>query len=426
MALAWPSLRAATQAWEGGAGRTALAGGPQDHAPARQLFTSQWAQARARRTRTELAPLKTTVVTAEGEERPAIEPYTPPSLNVPALATILQRPALVVTRPIEWGTVLLGFEQANRYSIYDEQGVLVAHLLEEEGGIGRAVGRQLLRTRRPFTATVLNAEGTEILFRMRRPFYFINSSMFVEDGSGNIIGEVQQRWHLWRRNYDLYIDRRQFSAIEGALLAWDFELKDEQGKTLALIDRNFQGFGKELFTDAGRYAIHFGNSPVEAAQQLSTAIHAQHPERPAPPVTALARFSTDMQVIPTSTGNQLVVHRPLFLPERMVALAAAISIDYDFFSRHSTSGGGFLSPFMVPPILPYPVETGSGGDPGDAAEAPGAGPADAAEGPGASPPAAGEVSSGPEADDSEPESSDDGWLSGLSDFFGDDGDGDGW
>lgn len=29
--------------------------------------------------------------------------------------------------------------------------------------------------------------------------------MFVEDGSGNIIGEVQQRWHLWRRNYDLYI-----------------------------------------------------------------------------------------------------------------------------------------------------------------------------------------------------------------------------
>lgn len=36
-------------------------------------------------------------------------------------------------------------------------------------------------------------------------------------------------------------DRRQFSAIEGALLAWDFELKDEQGKTLALIDRNFQG-----------------------------------------------------------------------------------------------------------------------------------------------------------------------------------------
>lgn len=48
-----------------------------------------------------------------------------------------------------------------------------------------------------------------------------------------------------------------------------------------------------------------------------------------------------------------MVHRPLELSERMVALAAAISIDYDFFSRHSY-GGGALSPFIVPPVVPYP------------------------------------------------------------------------
>jgi len=37
---------------------------------------------------------------------------------------------------------------------------------------------------------------------------------------------------------------------------------------LALIDRNFQGFGKELFTDAGKYVIHFGSQPTEAAEQV--------------------------------------------------------------------------------------------------------------------------------------------------------------
>ena len=117
-------------------------------------------------------------------------------------------------------------------------------------------------------------------------------------------------------------------------------------------------------------------------------------------------------------GNQLVVHRPLHLDERMVALAAAISIDYgeaarclwcieglhstaiaidvisgccappstihpppcihpscdsptnhswcvpahhaaDFFSRHSY-GGGFLSPFMPVPVIPYPVPVPAG------------------------------------------------------------------
>lgn len=40
---------------------------------------------------------------------------------------------------------------------------------------------------------------------------------------------------------------------------------------LALIDRNFQGFGKELFTDAGKYVIHFGSPPAEAAEQVCTA-----------------------------------------------------------------------------------------------------------------------------------------------------------
>jgi hypothetical protein len=43
-----------------------------------------------------------------------------------------------------------------------------------------------------------------------------------------------------RRNYDLYIGKKQFAAISGTFLAWEFELKDETGGTLALIDRNFQ------------------------------------------------------------------------------------------------------------------------------------------------------------------------------------------
>lgn len=35
---------------------------------------------------------------------------------------------------------------------------------------------------------------------------------------------------------------------------------------------NFQGFGKELFTDAGKYVVHFGSSPTEAAEQVATAV----------------------------------------------------------------------------------------------------------------------------------------------------------
>ncbi|KAL3131136.1 hypothetical protein ABBQ38_000441 [Trebouxia sp. C0009 RCD-2024] len=308
---------------------------------------------------------------------------------------VVGHPALVITRNVEWGTVIFGFEQANKYTIYDQEGNVVALLAEELGSFGKEVGRQLLRTRRPFTATVFSPDGSQIIFKVRRPFYFINSSIFVEDGEGNTIGEVQQRWHLWQRNYDLYIDRKQYATINSGLWAWEFLLKDKDGGPLALIDRNFQGFGKELFTDAGKYVIHFGDKPNEAASQATKTIQAAHPDKPAPAVTAVAKYrNPDMHIIATSTADQLVVQRPLVLSERMVALAAAVSVDYDYFSQHS-HGSGWFAPMMFPPV-PYPsgggaeggVEGAEGGEAGSGEAVPGdAGAAGASSG--AAPAAAG-------------------------------------
>lgn len=59
-----------------------------------------------------------------------------------------------------------------------------------------------------------------------------------------------------------------------------------------------------------------------------------------------------------------VVQRPLMLSERMVALAAAVSVDYDYFSQHS-HGSGWFAPMMFPPV-PYPSGGGAeGGAEGD-------------------------------------------------------------
>ena len=80
-----------------------------------------------------------------------------------------------------------------------------------------------------FLATLVMSAGSQVIFKVRRPFYFINSSIFVEDGEGSTIGEVQQRWHLWQRNYDLYIDRKQYATINSGLWAWEFLLKDKDG-----------------------------------------------------------------------------------------------------------------------------------------------------------------------------------------------------
>jgi hypothetical protein len=57
------------------------------------------------------------------------------------------------------------------------------------------------------------------------------------------------------------------------------------------------------------------------------------------------------------TALQPQVSRVLSVKERAIALAAAISVDYDFFSQHSSGFGGLPIPFM----LPFPGFGGGGG-----------------------------------------------------------------
>jgi hypothetical protein len=59
------------------------------------------------------------------------------------------------------GTVILGFEQATKYTVYDQDGNVVALIAEEISGIGNEIQRQLLRTRRSFKSTVLSADGKQ-------------------------------------------------------------------------------------------------------------------------------------------------------------------------------------------------------------------------------------------------------------------------
>jgi uncharacterized protein YxjI len=308
-----------------------------------------------------------------------VDPGSLPQNDALAVARAVAHPALIVTRAIEWGTVVLGFEQANKYTVYDQDGQIVALIAEDETGLGNAVGRQVLRTRRAFTATVLSPQDGSVIFRVRRPAYLVSSTTYVETGDGTPIGEVRQRWHPLRRNFDLYVASRQYARISGPLLAWEFQLTDDSGRTLALIDRNFQGFAKELFTDAGKYVVHFGLGADESAEVATRTLRERSgrrdfgavqplqitgasPSSSATATTAATTPPTDaVAVIPQVTGGQLAVARPLALDERMVALAAAVAIDFAFFSQHSHTSGMFAPPLLFP--MPLPGGGGVGGGP---------------------------------------------------------------
>ncbi|XP_026406397.1 altered inheritance rate of mitochondria protein 25-like isoform X1 [Papaver somniferum] len=226
------------------------------------------------------------------------------------VAPLLARSNLLITRDIEWANLVLGFEQENRYAIVDASypQAPVGFIREQS----HLIARQILRTRRPFVACVTDAMGNEV-FKVRRPFWWITSTIYVEI-DGKEIGVVHRRWHLWRRVYDLYLGNTQFAVVENpGFWFWTFTLKDINGKVLAEIDRDWRGLGFELFTDAGQYVIRFGRG--DAVSKIGAAAAIQ----------------------------DLEVERPLTLSERAVAVALAVSLDNDYFSRH----GGWGIPFVA-------------------------------------------------------------------------------
>ncbi|CAN0885207.1 Altered inheritance rate of mitochondria protein 25 [Linum grandiflorum] len=228
----------------------------------------------------------------------------PTSLEEAQVAPLLARSNLLITRDIEWANLVLGFEQENRYAVLD-----VCHPQAPVGFIreqSNMLARQFLRTRRPFVALITDAMGNE-LFRVRRPYWWITSSIYAEI-NGKEVGVVHRRWHLWRRIYDLYLGDKQFAIVENpGLWYWTFTLKDIEGKVVAQIDRNWRGFGFEILTDAGQYVIRFGSQETEHSSLI----------------------------------EELEVARPLSLTERAITVALAISLDNDYFSRH----GGWGVPF---------------------------------------------------------------------------------
>ncbi|KAJ5573851.1 uncharacterized protein N7459_008278 [Penicillium hispanicum] len=311
--------------------------------------------------------------------------------NHPAM-NILANSGLVVQRQLEMMNVMIGFEQANKYVIMDAQGNHIGYMAEQEKGIANAMARQWFRTHRSFVTHVFDRNENEVL-RFNRPFSWINSRIQVYDpldaaasayssstslqdvtpgsliqaGAASnarvsplrfdemrVIGEAQQQWAPLRRKYNLFTyhqpptpstdmgtkssslsgsefskaqqmqvanisqqgqgEFNQFAYVDEPFLSWDFSLLSAENRLIGSVNRNFAGFAREIFTDTGVYALRMDSAGFgsEVSQNESN-----------PP-----------------TG--------MTLDQRAVMLATAVSVDFDYFSRHSGAGGFGFMPLWLP------------------------------------------------------------------------------
>jgi hypothetical protein len=308
--------------------------------------------------------------------------------------SILSNSTIIIQRQIEMMNLLVGFEQANKYAILDPLGNHIGYLAEPDGNM---LKRQMFKTHRGFTVHVFDREEREVL-RITRPFTWINSRVGVYDAlsagtsygsdgpSGlartedlRVIGEVSQQWAPLRRKYNLFLNRplspdapegtpqltagdlplststalqtvdpahrpvnmAQWAYCDEPFLSWDFSLLSEDKRLLGSVNRNFAGFAREIFTDTGVYALR-----MDAAALAAEPAH-----------------------IISGTGEGEVGEPPgMTLDQRAVMLATAVSVDFDYFSRKSGTGGILPMPMW----LPWGGGAAEAGAAGGAAEAGGA------------------------------------------------------
>lgn len=241
-----------------------------------------------------------------------------------AVFNILSQSTLIIERKIEYMNLFLGFEQANNYALYNSMGQQIGWLVERDFGLMKAIMRQIYRLHRPFIVDVLDLQGNHLL-TIKRPFSFINSHIKAilprsnssnsnDDVDGTIVGESVQSWHLWRRRYNLFRKEdndegmfKQFGKIDSGFLRWEFPVFNKNGLINGAVSRDFSGLFREFLTDTGVYVLRM--DPVSFR-------------------------GVDMTEFGQVSGNCLT------LDEKAVMLANAVSIDFDYFSRHSGAGGG--------------------------------------------------------------------------------------
>ena len=340
--------------------------------------------------------------------------------------SILSNPSIIVHRQLEMMNVLLGFEQANKYAVLNPEGAHIGYMAEQELGMGNMMARQWLRTHRAFQTHVFDRGGREVL-RFHRPFQMINSTIRVFDpvdpqaesaqrspgASGTAIseqeymaqpstlsldemtpiGQAQQQWSPLRRKYNLFLHRatrldendqrvptenglEYFAYINSPFLSWDFALQSTYAENALVgsVNRNFSGFGRELFTDMGVYALRMDAAYAEAEQRLAEQMQAAN-KGPS------EQEERKVELMPKEGPG-------MTLDERAVMLATAVSVDFDYFSNRGGGGFGRMWPFYMGGV---PAE-GAAGAAGGAAAGEAAAGAGALEGVGAG--AAGSVARG--------------------------------
>lgn len=170
-----------------------------------------------------------------------------------------KHPELYIRQEVEFLEAFSGFETSNRYSVSTPDGQQILYAFEESGMLGRNV----LSSHRPLTIHVVDRSNNNIITASRRFFWFL-SHLHVRDGAGQRIGSMQRRFSFLTRKFDLMDGAgRVIAQMRGPIFRPFTFMVYQQGQEIGRVTKQWSGLGREALTDADTFKVEVDTSRME-------------------------------------------------------------------------------------------------------------------------------------------------------------------
>lgn len=143
----------------------------------------------------------------------------------------------------------------NHYQVFDGQGLQIGSIVQRVPTWQKLTRLILNKQMLPFRLDIMDANQQTII-SIHRGWTFWMSKVTIADGHGNTLGYIRQKFKLLRPSFRIFdVTENEIGLITGDWKAWNFVIKNKEGKEIGTITKKWAGAMKEIFTSADKYRV---------------------------------------------------------------------------------------------------------------------------------------------------------------------------
>lgn len=163
----------------------------------------------------------------------------------------------------------------NEYKIFNNQAQQVGFVKQKLSIKHKILQLLINKAMMPFVLDITDSDG-KVLLSIKRGWTFWMSKIQIIDSNGNILGFINQKFKFFKPTFKIINTMgMQVAEITGDWKAWNFDIKNNNGISIGLINKKWAGVMKEIFTTADKYFVSIKPEYAEDSNKviiLATAI----------------------------------------------------------------------------------------------------------------------------------------------------------